>query len=106
LVNTTTFVAEVFAASALHMVAALGFPDPEFAKRAHFILGTFHKLQKCLFILVRVSLSLILIAGKASVVKDSALKTITFFALVTSKTIAINSSFIEKSIIAVCCGAP
>ena len=54
-VNATTYVAEVFAASTLHMVAALGFFDPEFAERTHLVLGTFHELLKGLFILVRVN---------------------------------------------------
>ncbi len=106
LVDTAASIAEVFAASALHMVTTLGFFDPKFAERTHLILGTFHKLLKSLFRLVRVCWCLIFFAGKTSVVKASALETIAFFALNTSEIVSIYSGIINKSVGAVCCRAP
>jgi hypothetical protein len=88
------------------MIAALSFFDPEFAKRTHLILGTFHKILKGLLIFVGVGRRLVFFAGKASVVKGSALETITFFALDTSEIVAIYTCIINKGVCTVGSGAP
>jgi len=105
-VNTTALVAEVFPASALHMIAALGFFNPKFAERTHLVLGAFHKLLKSFFILIGVSWRLIFFAGKTSVIKSSALETIAFVALDTSEVIAIYSCIVDESVGAVRGRAP
>jgi hypothetical protein len=88
------------------MIAALSFFDPEFAKRTHLILGTFNEILKGLFIFVGISRRLVFFAGKTSVVKGSALETITFFALDTSEIVAIYTGVINKGVGTVGSGAP
>jgi hypothetical protein len=88
------------------MIAALSFFDPEFAKRTHLVLGSFYEILKGLFVFVGVSRRLIFFAGKTSVVKGSALETITFFALDTSEIVAINSGIIDKGVGTVGSGTP
>jgi hypothetical protein len=105
-IDSTASVAEVFATPALHMIAALSFFDPEFAKRAHLILGSFNKILKGLFVFVGVGRSLVFFTGKTSVVKGSALETITFFALDTSEIVAIYTCVIDKGVCTVGSGAP
>jgi hypothetical protein len=105
-VYSAASVAEVFAAPALHMITALSFFDPEFAKRTHLVLGSFHKILKGLLIFVGVGRCLVFFAGKASVVKGSALEAITFFALDTSEIIAIYTSIIDEGVGTVGSGAP
>jgi hypothetical protein len=88
------------------MITALSFFDPEFAKRTHLVLGTFNKILKGFFVFVGVGRRLVFFAGKTSVVKGSALEAITFFALDTSKIVAINSCIIDKGVGTVGSGTP
>ena len=98
LVDTAASIAEVFAASALHMVTTLGFFDPKFAERTHLILGTFHQLLKGLLVIVRVGRRLMFSAGKASVLRSPVLETIRFLGLITSEVVAIYYSVIDESL--------
>jgi hypothetical protein len=72
-VYPSALVAEVFAASALHMIAALGFFDPEFAEGTHLVFGTFDKFLESFFILVWINRCLIFFASHPLMIKSSAL---------------------------------
>ena len=52
LIQASASVAELFAASASHMIAADGFLDPEIAEGAHLVLGTPDILQEGLLVFV------------------------------------------------------
>ncbi len=54
LIHASASVAELFAAPASHMIAAVGFFDPEIAEGAHLVLGTPYILQEGLLVFVRV----------------------------------------------------
>ena len=60
-VDPATFIAELHAAAALHVVAALSFLDPDLAEGALLELGPLHEFFKRLILFFRVDAQLVLL---------------------------------------------
>jgi len=60
-VDAATLITELHAASALHVVAALSFLDPDLAEGALLELGPLHEFFKCLILFFRLDAQLILL---------------------------------------------
>jgi hypothetical protein len=106
IVNPAAGIAELHTASALHVVAALRFFDPEFAFGALLEFGSADKLLEGFLLAIYVLVRLVLSARQIFVPGHSTLKAIVLLALGTFEFIIIVIRIVDECVHAICCGAP
>ena len=105
-IDAAAGIAELLAASALHVIAALRFLDPVLAEGALLVFGALNEFFECLFIKVRVLAHLVLLASHCLVEGSSAVQAIPSLAKFASEIGAVYSSIENESILAVSTWAP
>ena len=105
-IDAAAGIAELLAASALHVIAALRFLDPVLTEGTLLVFGALNEFFECLFIEVRVLAHLVLLASHCLVEGSSAVQAIPSLAKFASEIGAVYSSIENESILAVSTWAP
>ena len=105
-IDAAAGIAELLAASALHVIAALRFLDPVLTEGTLLVFGALNEVFECLFIEVRVLAHLILLASHSLMEGSTAVQAIPSLADIASEIWPVDSSIIDESILAVSTWAP